>query len=199
MVQSTSHIHRAKAFWLAQLTVLAVLVITQAAIAAPVAEDERIDLDLRRTTLVVRDIEQSLKFYRDALGMEVIYDRDIITPSSAKSDEEAERARQLVFLRANDDFIGVLGLLQYRKPLKQPVHQGLEPFTPGSMVLLFNTGDLKSRFAAAAATEGTRVLSKPSLTRYPGYDGSGTIEVMVSVLTDPDGFVVELNQVLSGL
>ena len=78
MVQSTPLTRRAKAFWLVQLTVLAALVITRAALAAPVAEYERIDLDLRRTTLVVRDIEQSLKFYRDALGMEVIYDRDII-------------------------------------------------------------------------------------------------------------------------
>ncbi len=199
MQQRTSSPLNAKVARLAGLTLLVALVFSQLGHAAPVAEDERVDLDLRRTTLVVRDIDASLKFYRDALGMEVIYDRDIITPSSARSDEEAERARRLVFLRANDNFIGVLGLLQYRKPLKQPVHQGLEPFTPGSMVLLFNTGDLKSRFAAAAATEGTRVLSKPSLTRYPNYDGSGTIEVMVSVLTDPDGFVVELNQVLSGL
>ena len=32
-------------------------------------------LDLRRTTLVVRDIEKSLALYRDALGMTVEYDQ----------------------------------------------------------------------------------------------------------------------------
>jgi hypothetical protein len=31
---------------------------------------------------------------------------------------------------------------------------------------------------------------------YPSYDGTGSIPVMVSVLIDPDGFVVELNQLL---
>ena len=39
--------------------------------AAPVAEQERTPIDLRRTTLVVRDIDNSLQFYRDALGMKV--------------------------------------------------------------------------------------------------------------------------------
>ncbi|MFZ9479652.1 MAG: hypothetical protein ACO29T_12170, partial [Steroidobacteraceae bacterium] len=37
--------------------------------AAPVPEAERIPVDLRRTTLVVRDIEKSIPLYRDALGM----------------------------------------------------------------------------------------------------------------------------------
>jgi hypothetical protein len=34
--------------------------------AAPVPEAERIPVDLRRTTLVVRDIEKSLPLYRTA-------------------------------------------------------------------------------------------------------------------------------------
>ena len=50
------------------------------AAAAPVPEDERIPLDLRRTTLVVRDIDKSLALYRDALGMKVSYDSHIRTP-----------------------------------------------------------------------------------------------------------------------
>lgn len=47
-----------------------VLLICQAA-AAPVADDERVAIDLRRTTLIVRDIDRSLALYRDALGMMV--------------------------------------------------------------------------------------------------------------------------------
>ena len=44
------------------------------AIAAPVPEASRIPVDIRRTTLVVRDIDKSLPLYRDALGLNVIYD-----------------------------------------------------------------------------------------------------------------------------
>ena len=169
------------------------------AAAEPVAEEDRVPIDLRRTTLVVRDIDASLSFYRDALGLEVIYDNLIRTPREAANDEEADRSLRLVFLRANDDYIGIVGLLEYRKPEKPAPHQGAEPFSTGSIVLLFNAEDLDSTFAEARAVPGVRVLSEPSLTRYPSHDGSGTISVNVSVLTDPDGFVVELNQLLEDL
>ncbi len=167
--------------------------------AAPVPEAERVDIDLRRTTLVVRDIDQSLAFYRDALGLKVIYDREIFTPRDAKNIAAAESALRLVFLQANDDYIGVIGLLQYAKPAKQSAHQGAEPFSVGSIVLVFNTDNLESRFQAARNTLGVKVLDEPSETQYPDYQGKGMIKVKVSVLIDPDGYVVELNQLLSEL
>ena len=40
----------------------------------PVAQAERIPVDVRRITLLVRDIDKSLPLYRDALGLKVIYD-----------------------------------------------------------------------------------------------------------------------------
>ncbi|MEO1034073.1 MAG: VOC family protein [Pseudomonadota bacterium] len=181
--------------WLPALALLAALPLT----GAPVAEEERVPIDLRRTTLVVRDIDNSLAFYRDALGMRVIYDNYIRTPRDAKDDASAEISRRLVFVRANDDYVGIVGLLQYIKPAKPAANQGLEPFTPGSSVLLFNASDLATTFARARKVTGVRVLSEPAKVSYPSYDGASTIDVMVSTLTDPDGFVIELNQLLTEL
>ena len=178
------------------LAVLLLLPTFSSLSAAPVAESERLPIDLRRTTLVVRDIDRSLAFYRDALGMKVIYDNLIRTPRDAATDEEAQRASRLVFLRANDDFVGIIGLLQYRKPVKPAANQGDESFSTGSVVLLFNAQDLDATFAQAQKAVGVRVLSAPRRVEYPSYDGQSTIPVMVSVLTDPDGFVIELNQLL---
>ncbi len=174
------------------------LCVTQAT-AAPVAEDERVDIDLRRTTLIVSDIENSLKFYRDALGMKVIYDNWIRTPRSAKTDAEAEVSRRLVFVRANDDLIGIVGLLQYTKPLSPIRAPEPEEFSIGSAVLLFNTSDVETRFAAASRVPGVEVLNEPTDVTYPSYGGGEAIDVRVSVLRDPDGFLVELNQLLSEL
>lgn len=163
--------------------------------AKPVSEEERLPLDLRRTTLVVRDIEQSLALYRDALGMAQTYDAVIRTPRDAASDAEAERSLRLAFLRANDDFVGVLGLLEYRVPRKeQPVSE--LAFEPGTIVLVFNVQDLDQRWQNVIAVPGVEVLSEPERTSYPSYDGKGTIPVMVSVIRDPDGFIIELNQLL---
>jgi catechol 2,3-dioxygenase-like lactoylglutathione lyase family enzyme len=167
--------------------------------AAPVADEDRVPIDLRRTTLVVEDIENSLAFYRDALGLEVIYDNLIRTPRDAGTDEEADRSLRLVFLRSNDDYVGIIGLLQYRKPARPAPDQAPSPFSTGSIVLLFNATDLDSTFAKARTVPGVTILNEPRLTQYPSYDGEGTISVNVSVLTDPDGFVVELNQLLESL
>lgn len=166
--------------------------------AAPVPEEQRVPLDLRRTTLVVRDIDRSLALYRDALGMTVSYDKLIRTPRSATTDEEADRSLRLTFMQANDDFIGVLGLMEYRKPAKsQPVSE--LAFEPGTIVLVFNVQDLDERWETVTSTPGVEVVSEPELTNYPSYDGKGTISVMVSVIRDPDGFIIELNQLMSEL
>jgi catechol 2,3-dioxygenase-like lactoylglutathione lyase family enzyme len=164
--------------------------------AAPIPEADRVPLDLRRTTLIVRDMERSLAFYRDALGLTVAYDQVIRTPRDAPDDAAAQRSLRLVLLQANDDFIGMIGLIQYYKPLKQAPAQPAEPFSIGSMVFVFNAKDVRRRFEAARRVPGVRVVEEPAETSYPGYDGKGTIPVMVSTITDPDGYVVELNELL---
>jgi catechol 2,3-dioxygenase-like lactoylglutathione lyase family enzyme len=181
-------------------TLLSLLFILPGAVtAAPVADEDKVPLDLRRTTLVVSDIDKSLAFYRDALGMTVTYDNMVNTPRDAKTVEQADVARRLVFLQANDDFIGVLGLLQYVKPVKEPIDLSDKVFVPGSTVLVFNHEDNRAAFERARQVEGVKVLSEPTETNYPSYDGSGKIQVLVSVLQDPDGVVVEVNQLLSEL
>ena len=178
---------------------LCMAMLASAVTAAPVADDERVDIDLRRTTLIVADIENSLRFYRDALGMKVIYDNMIRTPRSAKTDAEADISRRLVFVRANDDTVGIVGLLEYTKPLKKVRAPEPEDFSTGSAVLLFNTSNVEERFAAASQVPGVEVLDPPTDVNYPSYDGKSVIHVRVSTMRDPDGFLVELNQLLSEL
>ena len=74
-----------------------------------------------------------------------------------------------------------------------------EGFTPGNPVLVFNTTDLDSRWEKVSKTPGVKIISAPKLTEYPSYDGSDIIRVKVSKFYDPDGFIVELNQLLDAL
>ena len=164
---------------------------------APATLDPPDPLTLRRQTLIVRDIEGSLRLYRDAIGMEVIYDQIIRRPHRTENREQQIR---LVFLKANNDFIGVLGLVDYEhgnpehpahaKPIRK------EGFTPGNAVLLFNTTELDERWPRIEAVEGVEVISGPTYTEYPSYDGTGVIRVMVTRFYDADGFLVEFNQPL---
>ena len=170
--------------------------LTTNAIAAPVNDGERVPIDLRRTTLIVRDIDTSLRFYRDVLGLKVAYDQVIRTPRDAASDALAERSLRLVLMQANDDFIGMIGMIQYLKPLKPVPAKPAEPFSIGSMVFVFNVNNVQVKFAAAREVPGVRVIDEPTPTTYPGYGGKGVIPVLVSTLTDPDGYAIELNELL---
>ena len=154
-------------------------------------------LDLRRTTLVVRDIEKSLALYRDALGMTVEYDQELTSPGLAmRYGADGQNRSRLVLLKANDSFIGMLGLWQF---LDQTEKDTAEPdpadFTPGEIVLLFNSKTLNVTFPAAAAAPGVTTIGEPKERRYPS--PAGDIVVMVSMLTDNDGHTIELNQIVS--
>lgn len=153
-------------------------------------------LDLRRTTLVVRDMTAALALYRDALGMTVEYDQELTSPRLGRAGSDGKNRSRLVLLKANDDFIGMLGLWQFLDPTefdRKPAD--VADFTPGDIVLLFNSTDLATTFARAAAAPGVRVVSPPAERRYPS--PSGEIVVMVSMLVDSEGHTIELNQILS--
>ena len=166
--------------------------------SGPIAAAAEFPLLLRRTTLIVRDIEASLKLYRDGLGMEVIYDQEINRPHSS---EDREQRLRLIFLKASHDYVGVIGLIDYEygypdhpahtKPVRR------EGFTPGNAVLIFNTDGLEERWPNIENAPGVEIISKPKLTSYPGYGGKGKIRVLVSKFYDADGYILEVNQILS--
>lgn len=154
-------------------------------------------LDLRRTTLVVRDIEKSLAIYRDALGMTVEYDEELTSPGlSSRFGADGENRSRLVLLKANDSYIGMLGLWQFLDQTEQDLAEpDAADFTPGEIVLLFNSKTLDTTFPAAAAAPGVTIIGAPKERRYPS--PAGDIVVMVSMLTDNDGHTIELNQLIS--
>ena len=164
----------------------------------PISAAAEFPLLLRRTTLIVRDIEASLELYRDGLGMEVIYDEEINRPHSS---EDREQKLRLIFLKASHDYVGVIGLIDYEygypdhpahtKPVRR------EGFTPGNAILLFNTEGLEEKWPTIIGAPGVEVISKPKLTEYPGYGGVGKIRVMVSKFYDADGYILEVNQILA--
>lgn len=181
----------------ASMAALCMGLFTFMAAPAAVSEEARNPLDLRRTTLVVSDIEASLALYRDALGMTVAYDQELTSPNlSTRHGADGENRSRLVLLKANDAFIGGLGLWQFLDQTeKDTAAPDAADFTPGEIVLLFNTTALDASFAAAAAAPGVTVIGEPRERRYPS--PAGEIVVRVSMLVDNDGHTVELNQLVS--
>ena len=179
----------------AVVLLLAGMVTAAAAMAGPVAAGERIPVDVRRTTLIVRDIERSLPFWRDALGLNVVYDEVIERPANPDDPAGARRSLRLVLMRANDTFVGAVGLLEYTSPRRPERVAGEDRPIVGDIIVVVNATDLDSRWPRVKAVPGVKVLSEPSRVEYPA-PGGGVIPVMVSMVRDPDGYFVELNQIL---
>ena len=161
--------------------------------AEPVPENERLPIDIRRTTLLVRDIDKSLPLYRDALGLKVVYDQKI-GGGTDKDGRVTPPTVRLVLLRANDTFIGALGLMQRLNVLAPPVAENKKP-QAGGMIMVINAKDLEERFPKISKVAGVTVATAPERIEYPA-PGGGVIPVLFSAIYDPDGFFIEINKIL---
>jgi catechol 2,3-dioxygenase-like lactoylglutathione lyase family enzyme len=172
---------------------LAALVLGSAC-AEPVPEAERIPVDIRRTTFVVRDIDKSLPLYRDALGLKVVYDQ-LIGGGVDKDGKAIAPSVRLVLMRANDSFIGALGLMQRLNATTPVPPPEFRKAGPGQMIMVINVADLDQRWPQIAATPHVKVETAPTRVEYP-QAGGGVIPVMFSAVWDADGNYIELNKIL---
>jgi catechol 2,3-dioxygenase-like lactoylglutathione lyase family enzyme len=160
-------------------------------VAAPA---DRVPTDVRRTTFIVRDIDASLALYRDVIGLKVNYDAVVETSGVALPAGEPGAKARLVLLNGNDPWIGWIGLMQWVAPTLGPATPYPTRMTYGGTVLVLNTDDVDGRCAAAAKLPGVTVTAPPRMQEYPGRGGGPPIRVRGCNFFDPDGTLVELNQ-----
>lgn len=181
------------------LAALASLILLAAAPkAAPgvTAPAEPVPTDVRRITILVRDIDASLKFYRDVLGLKVNYDANIRVSGVALPAGVPGNMTRLVLLNGNDPFIGWIGLMQYTDP--PLAHPGAYPkrLPLGGHVIVVNTDDAAKRCGLAKAVPGVTLTAEAHTTEYPGRNGGPPIKVIGCNLFDPDGTFLEVNQLV---
>ena len=172
----------------------------QAVAAAPSAPGvttptKRLPTDIRRTTIIVRDMENSLRLYRDVVGMQVNYDTVVETSGVALPAGEPGAKARLVLLNANDPWVGLIGLMEWLDP---PISASEYPkrMGPGDTVIVMNTDDIEGRCAAAKQVPGVTFTAEARLQVYPGRNGGPDIRVMGCNFFDPDGILIEMNQIL---
>ena len=160
------------------------------------APTERLPTDIRRVTLIVRDMEASLKLYRDVVGLKVNYDTVVATSGVALPAGEPGAKARLVLLNSNDPFIGWIGLMQWVDPPLPDPGPYPKRMGPGGHVIVMNTDDVDGRCAAAAKVPGVTMTAPPRMQEYPGRNGGPVIRVRGCNFFDPDGTLIEMNQIL---
>ena len=156
---------------------------------------ERLPTDVRRATIIVRDMEKSLALYRDVIGLAVNYDTTVETSGVALPAGEPGANARLVLLNANDPWVGWIGLMEWVDPAI-PAGDYPKRMGPGDVVLVLNTDDVNGRCAKAKAVPGVTFTAEARLQTYPGRNGGPDIRVMGCNFFDPDGILIELNQIL---
>ena len=157
---------------------------------------ERVPTDVRRTTLIVRDIENSLKLYRDVIGLKINYDAQVTTSGVALPAGKPGATARLVLLNANDSWVGWIGLMQWIKPTLGKAKPYPRRMGYGGVVIVMNTDDVEGRCAAAAKVPGVTMTAPPRMQEYPGRNGAPPIRVKGCNFFDPDGTLIEMNQLL---
>lgn len=141
---------------------------------------------VRRTTIVVNDMDQSLKFYQDMLGMNPFYDQIIEAEASAKLMGVPNCRVRIVSLQADDCVNGMVGLLQFFRPeLKSRSRlrgRGLDP----DAMLLFMADDIDVSATHQRLQDSGVEIVCPPLT----YDAPERGPISGFSCKDPDGVLV---------
>lgn len=167
-----------------------------AIIKAPDANIQTFPTDLRRTSLIVDNIEESLKLYRDILGFKVNYDTVVPMSGKALPAGEAGAKARLVLISSNDSWVGWIGLLQWLEPALPRPAQPRRVMGIGDAILVFNTEKVDEHCEAVEKLEGVYITAPASNTTYPARAGGDPIIVRTCYLFDRDGYFLELNKIM---
>lgn len=175
---------------------LFILAIAAAVPAAALAQQDPAIADgmrispITRTTIFVRDLDESLKLYRDILGLKP---RVESTLSSERVNEllgtTGEAIRVVILNATGDDWTGDVGLLQYvGEPNRAPVVKPPRVET-GDVALVFVTEDVLG-IAEDVREAGYTIIAGPS-----NPNGSTSPDASYEFMFfDRDGIIVNLIQ-----
>jgi catechol 2,3-dioxygenase-like lactoylglutathione lyase family enzyme len=151
---------------------------------------------LKRTAIFVRDLQRSLAFYRDLLGMNVWV--------QGQAGEELPAIYQLlgmppcnirwVILQSNDVDFGMVGLFEITNPTPlDDTHPSIDRVNRGEACLVFHTADVDRIYEQARAM-GLTVLCPPTRLELAQH---GVVSKEMT-LRDPNGVLCNFIQNVVG-
>jgi catechol 2,3-dioxygenase-like lactoylglutathione lyase family enzyme len=138
---------------------------------------------IHHASFTVSDMDRSVAFYRDVLGMRVTSERDIVDGYLVNIVGYRDLHMRIVFLEVGGDS---LELIQYLSPMGTPVEADI--YNPGMAHLCFavdNVHEMHERLAK----HGVKTRGEP--VPIPHGPNKGGFAVYFA---DPDGFVLEMIQ-----
>jgi catechol 2,3-dioxygenase-like lactoylglutathione lyase family enzyme len=149
---------------------------------------EHMTSPVKRTTIIVKDMARSLKYYRDLLGMEVFFEGNIGNPGASELMGMQIAGLHMVVLTVKDSQTGMVGLMEL-KGAKQPLEatQWSGTVKTGETILVIPTENMRALHERMVA-EGHTVVTPPTKMEVPNRP-----EIHEMMARDPDGVIVNLS------
>ena len=149
---------------------------------------------IKRTTLIVRDIETSRRWYEYVLGMKTWMDTDFTLSGTGLAAGKKGDKTHLVIMQAEDPTIGMIGLLQWVDPPLPAPDEVPTSVTYGNPTFVVASDDA-NQVHNRAVELGTHIHAEPYEWSVRGQNGKMKYFLGLS-LFDPDGYFYECNQLL---
>ena len=147
---------------------------------------------IKRTTLMVRDMERSLVFYRDVLGLSIWFDRPFTLDGGGLPIGKKGDKLRLVILKCEDDKIGMIGLMEFLDPVI-PAPEISHDLGYGRPVFVIEAEDAQAIYDQAVQHD-FHTRGQPKTWSTTGAKGE-TKHFKSTFVFDPDGHFFECNQV----
>ncbi|MEW6296632.1 MAG: VOC family protein [Thermodesulfobacteriota bacterium] len=141
----------------------------------------------------VSDMERSLRFYRDLLGLRVTLDDPQENPGGMLSSVSGQRTRHGVYLRWADGPDATFIVLSQDRPTSGTP---LKLNQVGIHHFAFWVDDLEETFEKVKAA-GVPIVLPPTVVDTVAYGEPPGGKVMTTLFKDPDGTVIQLDQRVS--
>ena len=147
---------------------------------------------IKRTTLMVRDMERSLAFFEGVLGLKVWFDRPFTLDGGGLPIGKKGDKLRLVILMCESDEIGMIGLMEFKDPV-MPAPEVTYELGYGRPVFVIVAEDAQAIYDRATAA-GFKTRGEPKTWSTTGARGE-TKHFLSTNLFDADGHFFECNQV----